>query len=44
MCNLRNDDIYNFRLGNPQYARAYYANMPLNVTATYGEVSHTSKS
>eukprot|EP01046_Picozoa_sp_COSAG06_P038332 COSAG06_NODE_4414_length_4288_cov_33.741704_3_plen_80_part_00 len=31
--NLRNDDLYNFRWGNPEYTREYYSHMPLNVTA-----------
>jgi hypothetical protein len=31
--NLRNDDLFNFRFGSPEYAADYYRQMPLNVTA-----------
>ena len=31
--NLRNDDLFNLRWGDPEYTREYYANMPLNVAA-----------
>ncbi len=31
--NLRNDDLFNFRFGSPEYAYDYYRQMPLNVTA-----------
>ena len=31
--NLRNDDLFNFRFGSPEYAYEYYRQMPLNVTA-----------
>ena len=31
--NLRNDDIFNFRFGSPEYAYDYYRQMPMNVTA-----------
>jgi hypothetical protein len=31
--NLRNDDLFNFRFGSPEYAQKYYAAMPLNATA-----------
>ncbi len=33
--NVRNDDIFNFRWGNPEYANAYIKNMPKNLMSGY---------
>ena len=33
--NLRNDDIFCFRWGDPDYVRAFFAHFPTNVTAGY---------
>ncbi len=33
--NVRNDDIFNFRWGDPNYARAFLRNLPEGVTAGY---------
>jgi hypothetical protein len=33
--NLRNDDIFNFRWGNPEYANAYIKNMPKELMSGY---------
>jgi len=33
--NLRNDDLFNFRFGSPEFARKYFSAMPLNVTAGF---------
>lgn len=30
--NLRNDDIFVFRWGNPEYASAFYKNLPMDIT------------
>lgn len=30
--NLRNDDIFVYRWGDPEYARAFYKNLPMHVT------------